>query len=273
MLPHLDTKNVNNDTQLQEYATNGFRPTWCVTYGSGPKSSVDIILTNDTRVRSQCQLEVGNKSLARVLERKATDGYYLWHVSTRTRGKSVVRPSFYLLLKPLPPHLEHVYYLRENESEYLRHLETHTEQNYTLLSHSFYYVDGELYASSAYVRDRRLALNIPILRSPPARWRSYYNVSLGDFPYLLSLHKNQSFYPTSINTYFDAANASRFSLVFEEKPAELGFLMKCGLSEASAADMLDSNRAWYKPVLSLGYYDGDEQKFFLQLEKKRSYEL
>ena len=270
LLHHLDI--TKNNTRLQEYKSIGFRPVWCSTYGSGRKGNVDIILTNDTRVRSQCQLEVGNKSLTRVLEKKAAEGYHLWHISTRLRGKSVVRPAFYLLLKRLPPHLEHVYHLRENESEYLRHLETHTRQNYKLVSHSFYYLDDRLYANSVYVRDLRLALHIPIKQFPPARWCSFYNVSLGGLSSLLETQANQSFYPSFIHTYFDAANETLFSLVFEES-TELETLVAWGLNETDAATMVMTHSAWSKPVLSLGYYDKGEELFYLQLKQKQSYEL
>ena len=120
------------------------------------------------------------------------------------------------------------------------------------------------------MRDRRLALGIP---AQPARWRSHYNVSLAEFSALLAAQANQSFYPSSINTYRCPANESRFSLVFLETAADLETWMAWGLNETAAVDMVTDSSAWFKPVMSLGYENGTDEEFYLQFVKKRPYEL
>ena len=273
LVHHTTTKDVHGE--LERHEADGYRPKWCITYGSGQRSSADLILTNETGFHSLCLPEVGNKSLPRVLQKQAEQGYHLWHIGTRIRGRNVTRPAFSLLLKPIPPHLEHVYYLREGESDYLEHLETLSARNFTLVSHSFYYIDDQLFASSVYVRDRRLPLGVAIRRSPPRRWRSFYNLSLDEFASQLTRQANQSFYPTSVNSYqHPSGNESRFSLVFQESPpAAPEKWITWGLNETGVAEMLNSSRSWFKPELSLGYLHGDREEFYLQMVRKRLSDL
>ena len=262
-------------SNLDDYLGNGYRAMWCHTYLSGGESRVDYILTNRTAVDTVCMVEVGNKSLGRTLIREQESGYYLWHISTRTRGRQTVRPAFYLLLKPLPSHLEHVFYIRESEAEYLDHLETNTRLNYTLLTHSFYRLGNQLFVSSAYVRDRRLALGIPTTHSPLPPCISYHDLSFLNFTEQLARRAAQSFFPRSVCTYpsDSSSNDTRFAVIFERQASRLGTWFSLGLNSTTLATLIETSRDLYTPVLSLGYDHDYSEQFYIQFVNKRQDEL
>lgn len=227
-------------------------------------------MTNHSNIDTICIPELGNKSLGRALIRYRESGYGLWHISTRTRGKQTVRPTFYLLLKPIPSHLEHVYYIRETESNYLDHLATNTRLNYTLLTHSFYHLDNQLYTSSAYVRDRRLALGIPTTHFPLPQWTSYHNLTFTQFETLLTTHGNQLFFPRSITTYSDViTNNTIFAVVFEEQSVNMATWFRYGLDATTLDNLIESSQDLFKPVLSLGYNYQNIEYFYIQFIRKQ----
>jgi hypothetical protein len=264
---HQDTKDVQK--LLREHKMDGFRTTWCNTYRSGQRGHSDLIMTNRTGTDTICLMEVGNKSLPRVLKLKQEQGYYLWHISTRVRGRQTLRPTFYLLLKPLPSHLEHVYYIRETEEDYLNHLAANTRSNYTLLSHSFYRLGDELFASSAYIRDIRVTLDIPISHSPPPKWNSFYNLTLDDFESTLQRMANQSFFPSSVESYSDShSNSSLFSAVFTEQSKDFQTWFKLGVNKTTVNNLIETSQISWKPVLSLGYDNSGREEFYIQFVRK-----
>ena len=270
---HQDTRDVQS--VLERHTATGYRPMWCNTYQSGQGSHADLIMTNRTDINATCVVEIGNKSLPRTLSRMEEWGYYLWHITTRVRGRLTFRPTFSLLLKPLPDHLEHVHYLRETEEEYLNHLANNIRRNFTLLCHSFYSLGDKFYASSVYVRDRRLALTIPIQMAPQPRWTSYYNLTFYNFTSILARLANQSVFPSTISTYQEHGSTdSQFAVVFREEPVAMGTWFTWGLNKTAADELTNTSQTgFYKPVLSLGYdYRGSEE-FYLQFVRKQSNDL
>ena len=263
---HQDTKEVQ--ALLRQHEADGYQATWCNTYHSGQKSHVDLIMTNRSDIDTRCMIEVGNKSLSRMLARMRVQGYYLWYISTRLRGRQTRRPTFSLLLKPLPNHLEHVSYLRESEDDYLNHLGNRTRENYTLLSHSFYYLDNKLFASSAYIRDRRLALGIPTEHSPPPRWTSYYDLTLDNFTTTLHKMANESCFLSYIESYMDNTNSLRFAVVFTEQLDDRETWFTWGIDKTTAAIIIQNRQVNWKPVLSLGYDHRGSEEFYLQFVRK-----
>lgn len=265
---HQGTKVVQS--VLDRHKGLGYRPIWCNTYFSGQQSHADLIMTNKSDVDTKCSLEVRIKSLPRTLARMKARGYVLWHVSTRLRGQQSLRPSFYLLFKPLPIHLEHVYYIRESEEQYLEHLANNTRDNFTLLSHSFFYSENRLFASSVYVRDRRIIHHIPIVHKPPPQWDSYYNLTFDQFHDLLHTYANQSFYPSFVESYADGSNnSSRISVIFTEEVESRGTWFAWGLNETTAATIVERNQGNWTPVLSVGYDYGGSENFYVQFVRKQ----
>lgn len=265
---HWDAKDVQS--VLDNHTVLGYRPIWCNTYFSRQRSHVDLILTNRSDVDTKCLLEVGNKSLPRILSRMEEQGYFLWHISTRLRGRQTLRPTFYLFFKPLPLHLEHVYYIRETEEKYLDHLVNNTRDNFTLLSHSFFYSESRLFASSVYVRDRRITHDIPIVHRPPPQWASHYNLTFDRFHELLHTYANQSFYPSSVESYADESNnSSLISVIFTEEVENRGTWFAWGLNETTAATIVQRNQGNWTPVLSVGYDYRGSENFYVQFVRKQ----
>ena len=260
---------------LEHYQRDGYHANWCTTYRVGGSRYVDMILTNDSSVDTVCVIEVGNRSLSRVLSRQERKGYRVWHVNGYTRGRSVLRPMFSLLLHQLPSHLEHVYYVDEREEEYLQHLEINTRLNFTLLSHSFVFLDDHLFASSAYVRDRRLGLGVAVETTPrPLRWTSYYNLTFFEFTTILASSANQSLFPSSISTHRGHySDDSRFAVVLREDVAKQGTWFMWGLNKTEADTLLQTSQASFKPVLSLGYSYNNREEFYLQFVRKENDDL
>ena len=220
-------------------------------------------------MKTKCFVEVGLKSLYRTISLRTDEGYALWHISTRIRGRKLIRPAFYLIFRPLQSHLEYVHYILEDETSYLQHLEEKRNANFTLRSHSFFFLNGSLRANSVFVRDRRIALGL-VPTSIQPQWISFHNLSVSDFSQMLFSLERERFSPTFVESYkSNAHNDSLIAVVFTEQLGNSRSKFHLGLNKTAAEDLVERERETWKPVMSVGYQYNGEEGFFLKFTRKQ----
>ena len=257
--------------RIKSLLRNGYKLTWISSYRLGPdlKPYFDFIATNSSRVDTKSVVEIGFSELNRTIYDMKDQGYYIKLLIDRIRGKNPTEPSYSVIFEPRAPIFETEHFLRDSFETYKTRLATMTRSGYRLISHSFCSIRGQVEVTSVYIRDRRIAFNIPTPEYPDLVIKS--NLTFFEFTDSTIKQATRGFYPASVEVFkADSSHYSYFSVIYEERDVNTqGNWFRWSLNTTAARDLIltQTQHSW-DVLLTTGYTYLQNIEHFVEFRRK-----
>ena len=258
--------------KVEELMEDGYKLTWIASYRLGPntKPYFDYVASNSSRVNTVAHVEIRFDKLNETIHMMREQGYHVRLLIDRYRGNNP-SPSYSVIFEPRNPIFETEVYLRDSFEVYKSRLGAKTQAGFRLLSQSFCSIKGHVEATSVYVRDKRIPLNITAPEYPHQIVRN--NLTFFEFTSETLLQATDGYYPFAVEVFTQGSRAdSYFSVIYEERNENShGNWFRWSLNTTAARDMIEkeTQKTW-DIFLTVGYTYLGNTEHFLEFKRKNT---
>lgn len=252
----------------------GYKLTWISSYRVGPDMIpyFDFVVSNDSALDTIAFVEIRFAELNETIHVMEQRKYFVSLLIDRIRGKNPLEPSYSVIFTRRDEIFETKVHLRDTLAKYKVRLVRKFRNGYRLLSQSFCSIRGSIEVSSVFIRDRRIAYNIPTPKYP--KWRAEVNLTFFEFTDTTLREARKNFIPVAVEVYkIDGVAQSLFSVVYEERTDRTeGNWFRWSLNTTAARLLIKENvaKSW-DIFLTTAYTYLGRTEHFIEFTRKQKY--
>lgn len=258
-------------SRIEELMAQHYKLTYISSYRVGPSMVpyFDFVATNSSTVDTVSYVEIGFEKLNESIHQMKKQGYDVRLLIDRIRGKNPSEPSYSVIFERRDPIFETQVFLRDSFSSYTSRLDRMTKEGFRLISHSFCSIRGALEATSVYLRDRRIPLDIPTPNYPELKVSN--NLTFFAFTSTTLRLASEGFYPRSVEVFkVGESTNSHFSVIYEKRSENSqGNWFRWSVNTTAAREMIARETAHSWDVyITTGYTYLGNTEHFIEFERK-----
>jgi len=250
----------------------GYKLTWISSYRVRPDMIpfFDFVVSNSSCVDTVAFVEISFAELNETIHVMEQRKFFVSLLIDRIRGKNPSEPSYSVIFTRRDEIFETKVYL--TLAKYKVRLSRKFRNGYRLLSQSFCSIRGSIEVSSVFIRDRRIAFNIPTPKYP--QWRAVVNLTFFQFTEVTLTEARKNFIPVAVEVYKVGGVAqSMFSVVYEERTDRTeGNWFRWSLNSTAARMLIEETiaRSWDIFITTAYTYLG-KTEHFIEFTRKQKY--
>ena len=250
------------ESVVSEMKQKGYKVVSIASYHSGPalRANFDVLFSNSSLVDTVVFIQITEDQLRTMINDLRSAGYSLWSISDRVRNFGDV-PYYSGVFGKNAATVETKVYLRDNMATFQSRLKDMQAKGYQLVAQSIEKIGQVLEACSIWRQDSNSTLTRPLT------WQSIFNVS---YSFFVTMNMTSNLVPIHIDTYYLSYDGTAFfSFVLSERtPERRDQWFQWALNSSSVASVIDVQKPYWDPLLSLGYTYYAETFHFLQWQKR-----